>query len=586
MLSGFRYFIKHKRIVRRFFILASIVLLSISAVICANPPSIGQTTSQLERVFERERRIPTSRPSVQIFQLGNLEYANVRLDGISLFQVAAEVNLTIEEGELRPIEKRVIRIENNLQQIVGSDFNPNALEVDLEVLDDELAILVEAKPNLPKQVVLEVTELDAQLAGQSISSLANARSEDVLTGILSAKLERQEENIIQKARESISIILVAVSICTAIAFIQRKLLNRWKKAKQAETLNQEATLTPNRSGFDTYQSGLVWPHISTFYPSHFQSLKIGRLNSLIRLLLRLLQIVVLVASISWIFNLFPYTRGFGRWLFGLPLRILGLTLLTIIVVKIISYFVDLVIEAWIDKQAIVGISVSRQIKRAPSIALASKQMIGFIAYLSIVIFFFVEIFQLPTISILTGAGIASLSLQSLFRDWINGIMILLEDQYALGDVVTIEEQTGVVEYLTLRVTKLRSLDGELISIANSRISKINNLTSDWSRINLGINVEYNTNLEQAISVIKSVAVGLQKDPKWSQLVIENPLVLGVDEFGQDYITIRVLIKTLPMRHWDVAREYRFRLKLAFEEAGISFSFPLKTIKMEPNISNT
>ena len=581
MVSRVDCLLNRSRIARFIWVLASIGLLSLAIVSFGSLPSYAQTSSPIQRVFESQSPVSSPRSPLNIFQLGNLEYANVRLDGVSLFQVAAEVNLSLQEGELRPIEKRIILIENNLRQIVGSNFDPNQLVVNVEELDDDLAIFVEAEPNLARQLVLEVTELDAQLAGQSISSLADTRSEAILTGILSAKLERQRDNIVQQTYKSVFILFITIFISISIAFIQRKLLQRWKKTKQVGDLQQQTELTANMSGFEAHKSGLTWLQIAKPYDAEWQSIKLGRFNSLVRFLLRLSQVSIVFASVSFVFSLFPYTRGFSQWLFGFPLRFVGVIVLGFLAIRIINFCIDFIIEAWIDNQTFSGVKVSRHVKRAPSIALASKQMVSWITYSLVIAFVLVEIFRLPTLSILTGIGIAGLSLQSLLRDWINGLLILIEDQYALGDVIKFEDQLGIVEYLTLRTTKIRSLEGELISIANGRISKVNNLTSEWSRINLGINVEYSTDLEQAISVIESVALEMKKDRIFGSLILESPLVLGVDEFGQDFITIRILIKTLPMRQWDVAREYRLRLKVAFEEAGIKFSFPLKTIKMAP-----
>ena len=580
MLSKIDIYLSRKRLARLIWMSAIALLLSFGFVSCGAAPSVGQIPNIFERLLAPDNSRQFSRTNIRVYQLGNLEYASVSIDGIPQFQVATEIQLRTEEGELRPIEERVIRIENNLRQIVATQFNLDKLEVDVEILDEELSIFVEAEPNLPKQVVLEVTDLDAQLAGQSIDSLAESRAEVVLSGILSAKLERQSDNIIQQTRRAAIILFTAISSSIVVAFVQRRLLKGWKQAKQERENLQEAKNLINRSGFDIQFNTLAWAFNNNSSIPEWQPLELGRMNSSIRLFLRVLQISILLVSASWISSLFPQSRDFGRWLSGLPLQLFGLLVIALVAMRFASFLVDFLLQAWIDQQSIQGVGVSRHKQRAPSIALASKHTIHVIAYSAILIIVAIEILHLPTVSILTLAGIAGLSLQNLFRDYISGFLILAEDQYALGDVVSIENQRGIVEYLTLRVTKIRTLDGELISIANNRVTSVKNLTNQWSRLNLGINVEYSTDLEQAIAVMESVARSLKKEPRWNQLILEPPLILGVDEFGQDYITIRLLIKTLPMRQWDVAREYRLRLKPAFEEAGIAFSFPLKTIKMD------
>ncbi|MGK7911860.1 MAG: mechanosensitive ion channel family protein [Synechococcus sp.] len=559
------------------------VLLSFGFVTSGAAPSVAQVPTIFEGLFVPDNIRQAPRTNIRVNQLGNLDYASVSIDGIPRFQVATEIQLRTEEGELRPIEARVIRIENNLRQIIATQFNLENLEVDIEILDDELSIFVEAEPNLPKQVVLEVTELDAQLAGQPIDSLAQDRAEIILSGILSAKRERQSDNIIQQVRKAAIILFIAVSISIVVALFQRRLLKGWKQVKQEQESQQEVEKSTNHSGFDIQSSALALAFSNHSTIPTWQPLELGRTNSLIRLFLRLLQISIFLVTITVISNLFPQSRDFSRWLSGLPLQLFGLLVGAILSIRIGSYLIDFLLQVWLDQKSIQGVGISRHEKRAPSIALASKHMIRVIVYSLFLVIAVIEILQLATVSILTVVGIAGLSLQSLFRDWISGFLVLSEDQFALGDVVSIENQTGIVEYLTLRVTKIRTLDGELISISNNRITSVKNLTNQWSRLNLGINVEYSTDLEQAIAVMESVALSLKKEPRWKNLILEAPLVLGVDEFGQDYITIRLLIKTLPMLHWDVAREYRLRLKAAFEQAGISFSFPLKTIKMDSNL---
>ena len=186
--------------------------------------------------------------------------------------------------------------------------------------------------------------------------------------------------------------------------------------------------------------------------------------------------------------------------------------------------------------------------------------------------------------ILAGAGILGLGIsfgaQSLVKDIINGVFILIEDQFGVGDVIDAGGFIGAVEELNLRTTQIRSADGELITIPNSFITVVKNKSSNWSRVNLGIDVAYGTDIDRAIAIIAEVANEMSLELPWKLLILEPPMVLGVDNFGADGITIRVWIKTKPSEHMSVGREYRRRLKITFDREGIQIPFPQRSIWLE------
>ena len=116
----------------------------------------------------------------------------------------------------------------------------------------------------------------------------------------------------------------------------------------------------------------------------------------------------------------------------------------------------------------------------------------------------------------------------------------------------------MVERLDLRLPQLRNLDGELISIPNSAITMVKNKSNSWARVNLGVNVAYDTDLDDALAVIKAASTQMSQDVEWQPLILEPPEVLGVDSFNDSSITIRLLMRTAPAQQWLVARELRRR----------------------------
>jgi moderate conductance mechanosensitive channel len=183
--------------------------------------------------------------------------------------------------------------------------------------------------------------------------------------------------------------------------------------------------------------------------------------------------------------------------------------------------------------------------------------------------------------LLASAGIVGVALgfgaQNLVKDFLNGIFMILEDQYGVGDAIDAGEASGIVESVGLRVTRLRSVDGTVWHIRNGEIVRIGNMSQGWSRALLDVSVAYGTDVDQAQDVIKAVADGLWRDEEFGPLVLDEPEVWGVEMLGADGIAIRLVVKTAPLEQWKVARELRRRLKEAFDAHGIEIPFPQRAL---------
>jgi len=181
--------------------------------------------------------------------------------------------------------------------------------------------------------------------------------------------------------------------------------------------------------------------------------------------------------------------------------------------------------------------------------------------------------------LIAGAGIIGVALgfgsQSLVRDFLSGIFILVEDQYGVGDTVDLGEATGVVEVVSLRTTRVRSVDGTVWHVPNGAIDRVGNKSQHWSRALLDVQVGYGTDIAHAREVIKGVADEVWREqPGW---VIEEPELWGVEALGPHGVELRLVIKTQPSRQWDVSRVVRERLKAAFDAEGIEIPFPQQTV---------
>ncbi len=179
--------------------------------------------------------------------------------------------------------------------------------------------------------------------------------------------------------------------------------------------------------------------------------------------------------------------------------------------------------------------------------------------------------------LLASAGVVGLAVgfgaQSLIKDFITGFFILLEDQYGVGDVVTINGATGTVEFISLRRTTIRAIDGTVITIPNGEILQVSNLTKDWARAVLDMDISYGDDIDRAIEVISQELEGIETDEQIGDVIIAPAEVLGVIALGPYQVTIRAWVKTQPMEQWGVQRELFKRLKLALDRNGITIPFP-------------
>lgn len=181
--------------------------------------------------------------------------------------------------------------------------------------------------------------------------------------------------------------------------------------------------------------------------------------------------------------------------------------------------------------------------------------------------------------LLAGAGIVGVALgfgsQTLVRDFLSGIFVLIEDQYGVGDIVDLDGQTsGVVESVSLRTTRVRAVDGTLWHVPNGEVRRVGNMSQHWSRALIDVQVAHDSDLGQARTVITETAHELwHADPA----ILEEPEVWGVEALGPHGVTIRLVVKTTPSQQWRIARELRERLKGALDAAGIEIPFPQQTV---------
>lgn len=170
------------------------------------------------------------------------------------------------------------------------------------------------------------------------------------------------------------------------------------------------------------------------------------------------------------------------------------------------------------------------------------------------------------------AAVASLAFgfgaQTLVKDLINGFFIVFEDQFVVGDLLQVNGETGRVEHLTLRRTVLRNINGAIVTIPNSLVGQVANLSRDWSQTFVDVTVPSDEMIGRALATLEKIAGDFRNDPDWSPALLDGPRVLGVESLSLDGTVLRLQVRTALNRKDDVARELRRRIKLGFEESRI------------------
>ena len=223
-------------------------------------------------------------------------------------------------------------------------------------------------------------------------------------------------------------------------------------------------------------------------------------------------------------------------------------------------------------QQATGLGHERQSQRVSTLGSLLRSIVTFVVVL-ITILTVMQVIGLPLGPVLASAGVGGVALgfgaQSLVKDFLSGVFMIFEDQYGVGDVIDTGEAVGTVEEVGLRVTRLRDGNGVVWYIRNGEIVRIGNRSQGWSVATVDTEVSYAESAERVIGLITQVAQSLDEDPSWSERLLDEPKVVGVESIVGSTMTIRTLAKCAPNQHFAVQRELRERIKNVLDEAGIA-----------------
>ncbi|MEM7717285.1 MAG: mechanosensitive ion channel family protein, partial [Cyanobacteria bacterium P01_A01_bin.68] len=516
---------------------------------------------------------------------GSIIYAPIFLDGRELFQIAAVESISsnpdTNTNSVSPLQARVRMYEEKLTNLLETGFDPKTLVTTVDEREGQTVILVGDGNKLKRQqALITVTEVDAQVHGLSVTDLANRFSNIIRTALIRSQLERQPEYLKNKAFASGFVFLGIIIITVLISALYKKFLKKWHSIQKVRS--QELTELSNLQTQYSLDEEEKTAQVMTLAKKKLIWQRKLNFNRLWRLLLVIGIFLVWVVGFAWISGQFPITRWLEDWLLTKPI-LLGIILSTILAIKVANIAIDYLFRKLLDTQSQIPNASARTFSRLTTF---SNVVRGIVCFLLACVggIFFLQKLHVPIIPFLAGAGIIgfaiSFSSQNLIRDFINGVLILWEDQFAIGDVIDVGSTVGLVEDMNLRMTQIRGRGGRLSTVPNSAIATVHNLTKNWSRIDWTIEISPDSDVDKALSIIKQVGCQMQQDPEWGDAVIDPSNVLGVNDISNNGIEILLWFKTKPGRQFAVGREFRRRLKYAFDRENIAVAYPRQSVRLE------
>jgi small conductance mechanosensitive channel len=267
------------------------------------------------------------------------------------------------------------------------------------------------------------------------------------------------------------------------------------------------------------------------------------------------------------------SQDLGRWATRTGLRIIALLLVAFVIVRLVS---TVIARAERDLDVGTGLDALERRKRAQTIAGLARRALSGIIWACAVLIVLREL-DVDITPVLAGAGILGLAVgfgaQTLVRDVITGFFLIVENQVRVGDVATVNGIGGLVEQINLRTIVLRDMEGVVHVVPNGEIKTLANRTKDFAYYVIDLGIDYDADVDHVMTLVEEAGRDLMADPKHAPSILEPVEVLGVDAFTDSSVTLKIRIKTVPLKQWEVGRELRRRIKLVLDRAGVRIPFP-------------
>lgn len=535
-------------------------------------------------------------PPEGVSRVGEFEIAKVKspLDNKILFEVASPTiwnRENVPEGRL-PVETRAQEITDRLWRVIGRTIKAKETPiVSTAMLNNRLIIQISDDQTSRPVRLVTVTEPDADYNGKTLEELAQEWQKVIQEEIVRTKQLLSPEVLRERLWQATQI-LFGLLIASAVIWLWRRILSRREKTLEARYQKeleiaiaadklkkfQDIAESETMEGEET-EAREIADLRSSFLITMQQQFSVKRrlnFDKFLKWLLLWALILMWYIGIYFIVSQVPILMQLSVIFLATPFALLVIWFVISLAIRISKSLIDRFIHPWKINGAISLAEVQRIALRTKTIAGALKGLITFVLII-VGILWTLSLFDIPTGSILAGGAVIGLAVsfgsQSLIKDLVNGCLILMEDQFAIGDVIQIGDKSGLVENLNLRVTQLRNAEGQLITIPNSNITDVSNLTRLWSRVDFAIVVAYENDPEKVLEILREVGEKLYSEPEWRVRLPEPPDILGIDDLSHEGMLVRVWIKTAPMEQWSVGREFRLRVRQAFAANKIEIGKP-------------
>ncbi|MDT9184204.1 mechanosensitive ion channel family protein [Limnospira sp. PMC 289.06] len=532
-----------------------------------------------------------SNPRIRARACANLFCAPVRLDNRSILEVTSQPTISPDHPQDFDVQQRVQRIEKILMSIVAAVENPDTLGIEVGIRNDETVVYAPEQPQIQDQVIITITDFDSLHQGQSKKAIAKQWRDTIYQELYRSISERRAfQQYFWNRKLPFTLLFLGIIILSSwILWQVQKIIDR--ENQRIQNLSQTATdiieADPNsdpkiipKSRFK-FGFNQIWSRLPNLSPNQKK-----QVIQFLRQVTQWGQIFIWLGGLAYLLYYYPATRAIGVALGGVPLSLLVYYLIVIASIKISHLSIEYSLQEWVNQSLFkYPNSQQRFLSRQITYMAALKGLASFTSYFVGILLtlntILSSVFNIQMNEILTGVGVIGFALtyifQSTIKDVLNGCLILWSDQYAVGDVIAVEDKSGLVEYINLYITQIRNLDGNLITIPNGSISIVENMTKNWSRVNFTIEVAYDSDIRKAMEVMKQVGEEMLQEPHWRNLILELPQVLGVDAVSHRGILVRIWITTQPVKQWEVGREFRCRVKEAFDREGIKIGIPQQTL---------
>jgi small-conductance mechanosensitive channel len=525
---------------------------------------------------------------------GLVETTDVTFESIPLFTVAAPIVADHSNpGTAVPVEVRAQDVERRLQKLLEalaatdrgkSEDDKTALETgdDKIVLvpvakTGQIALVAQGRSVNPPRELIRVTSLDAEQEQKPAEELAKEWRQKIIKGLSDAIRERRPDAVKERMHD-VWAFGIAVPVITIILLgIGHLLLRRQERLRkaiaehnaadaEAEAKRSTATTTSPETlpiQMEEAENRETWWrfHQTVSLENQF------RVYAFFRWLILWCLFALWLVGISFTLLLFPQTRQFAAYLLATPLLILGAVFAAGLVNRGTDLLVDRLLANWKNNHLFTDADASHVAARLTTISGVIRALKFTVISLMALVWVLSRLNVVPWSVVTLGAILAlavSFAAQSLVKDVVVGTLILLEDQFVVGHYITVQDVTGTVEYMNLRITRLRTSEGHLVTLPNSSITKVENLSRSWTVIPVEFDVPASANADMVLDLVRRISAEMAEEANWKGVILNPNEWSGVNKLTRDTITLVIAIRTRPLKHWEAGRELRRRIKNALD----------------------